>query len=59
MFILLHLWNNIVMCKKTPLALPPAPPPFVKILISIVEKTNLNENYVEFYFRIGTVHVIF
>ena len=32
------------------------PPRFVKCLISIVEK---NENYVEFYFRMGSVLVIF
>ena len=36
----------------------PPPPPFVKILISIIEK-KINENYVEFYFSMGTVLVIF
>ena len=38
----------------------PAPlaPPYVKILLSIVEK-KINENYVEFDFRMGAVLVIF
>ena len=36
----------------------PPGPPHVKILISIVKK-KVNENYVEFYFRMGTVLVIF
>ena len=42
------------MCKKTPLA-----PTFAKILISIIEKKNLINNYVEFDFSMGTVLVIF
>ena len=31
----------------------PLAPPYLKILISIVEKKNVNENYVEFDFRMG------
>ena len=43
------------MCKKNP-----PHPPFVKKLISIIEKKkHLDENYVEFYFCMGTVLVIF
>ena len=43
--------------------MPPLPAPlpstqFVKLLISIIEK-KLDENYVEFYFSISTVLVIF
>ena len=44
------------MSKRNPPA--PCPPPFVKILISIIEK-KVNENFVEFGFRMGTVLVIF
>ena len=40
-------------------ARPPCPPQFVKLLISIVEKKDLNENYIEFYFSMGIVLVIF
>ena len=42
-----------------PPAHPPGPPQFVKLLISIVEKKDLNENYVEFNFSMGIVLVIF
>ena len=35
------------------------PPEFVKNLISFIEKNNLNENYVEFDFIMGTVLMIF
>ena len=38
---------------------PPCHPQFVKLLISIVEKKDLSKNYVEFYFSMGIVHVIF
>ena len=45
--------------SKNKFHLPPCLPlQFVKFLISIVEK-KLNENYVEFYFSMGTVLVIF
>ena len=39
-------------------AQPPCPPQCVELLISIVEKKDLNENYVEFYFSMGIVLVI-
>ena len=60
MFLSLHWWNNLVMCPKRihPLQACPPPLPFVKILISI-KKKKMNENYVEFDFRMGTVLVIF
>ena len=39
----------------------PCPPPtqFVKLLKSITEKKQLNENYVEYYFSMGIVLVNF
>ena len=40
-------------------ARPPGPPQFVKFLIPIVEKKDLNENYEEFYFSMGDFLVIF
>ena len=42
-----------------PHAHPPGPPQYGKFLISIVEKKDLDENYVEFDFSMGTVRVIF
>ena len=39
--------------------IPPPPPLFVKILISIIEEKKWNKNYVEFDFRMGTVLLIF
>ena len=60
MFLSLHWWNNIVICNKKIKKPWPSPlaPPFRKCLISFVEK-KLNENYVEYDFRIGTVLLIF
>ena len=61
MFLLLHWWNNIVICKKN-LPIPCHPPyplsPFIKILISIIEK-KINENCVDFDFKMSAVLVIF
>ena len=45
MFLSLHRCNNIVICKKNKPA-----PPICK---------SFNKNYVEFYFSLGTVLVIF
>ena len=47
---------NIVICKKK--NDPPPVLPFVKTLISIIEK-KLNEKDVDFHFRMSTVPVIF
>ena len=54
MFLLVHWWNNKVICQKKIHPPPDSPPPFVKFLISIIEKKRI-EKYVEFNFRIGTV----
>ena len=54
----LFLWFSNF-SEKMPPACPPGSPQFVKLLISIVEKKDLNENYVEFYFSVGIVLVIF
>ena len=56
MFILLHWWNNRVMCKKK--IHPSLAPPICKNF-NIQHKIFFNENYVEFYFSMGTVLVIF
>ena len=56
----LFLWFSHFYERITPPACPlPAPWPWLKILISIIEKKKLNRNYLELNISMGTVLVIF